>query len=156
MNNILLILSESPSFEGELSISLSCDDVQDTYSLCCSKSSPPISLVFHPDYDQKSGRVYWTRAIRKDIAEEIISAINNQMVSLIPTPIYGCDGTTYKLAITRGFNEVRLEWWCDLPQEWTFLQKSVKTLLRLADQKSILKESEGHRAVKKKKAASGK
>jgi hypothetical protein len=37
--------------------------------------------------------------------------------------IVGCDGATYTLTITSGFQEARFKWWCEPPAGWEGLAR---------------------------------
>jgi len=145
MNTLIIQLSEKPSFAGELVIQLCCcDEKNGAYILKCQKSPPPYDIVFHPKFDMQFGQLQWERKIKKEDTEKIIAAINSQKIGLSFKPVCGLDGTMFQLSVQGASNEVILKWFCYLPSEWSFLQDSIDLLLRLADQKSIIRESKKH------------
>ncbi|VWB92956.1 hypothetical protein BLA6860_04426 [Burkholderia lata] len=53
-----------------------------------------------------------------------------QEIQLPPLPPFaaGCDGVTYELDLTAGFNMTRLRWWGDLPEQWETLRDVVRMI----------------------------
>jgi len=52
-------------------------------------------------------------------------------VTLAPDTIIGLDGVDYDLTIRSGFNEVRLEWWLRLPEQWKAIEPAVERLKKM-------------------------
>lgn len=135
-----------------MGIYLVCEDEREgVYRLHCSKAPSPFEIAWHPKFDEKFCKLEWRRKISKQDAERIISIFNNQSVLLTPRAIWGKDGTTYKLVLSRGHHQVELTWWCHLPQEWAFLQDIPDTLLRIANEAAMLRESEKYYKEAEKK-----
>ena len=74
----------------------------------------------------------WEIPVSRDVALELLSDL--AAISLAPVPEYamGLDGTTYRLAIGRGWNEIVLRWWGRVPSQWQPIVPVLRRLVGLA------------------------
>jgi hypothetical protein len=147
----LLVLKETPSFQGELSIRLTEKHESDgpaKYFLICAKN-PPLNAgefsifasvlrrVVGQDRKEMTKSMNWQREVSPLEAKTITSILEHLIVTAVPESVEGLDGTTYTLRIKRGFNVVEFTWWGEPPARWQALGGLAKMLLKMADVASV-------------------
>jgi len=147
----LLVLTENPSFEGELSIRLREEHESEgraKFFLICQKD-PPLSKdefsifagvlgrVVGRNHEEITKCINWQREVPPLEAKTITTILEHQFATVVPERVEGLDGTTYTLLFKRGFNAVQFTWWCEPPARWQALGELAKTLLRIADVASV-------------------
>jgi hypothetical protein len=147
----LLVLKQTPSFEGELSIHLT--ERQESqgrarYFLICQKNPPLnegefsifaslLNRVVGRDLEEITKNMNWQREVPPLEAKTITTILEHLVATVAPESVQGLDGTTYTLLIKRGFNVAQFTWWCEPPAGWQALGELAKTLLKIADVASV-------------------
>ncbi len=82
------------------------------------------------------GPLFHQEKIEKTVSsshiEKILAKLADVKIPSIPQFSTGCDGTTYYLKLTHGFNSTSYKWWGAIPEEYQPLKYLCKTLLQLA------------------------
>jgi hypothetical protein len=70
--------------------------------------------------------------VDKERLEAILARLNAARVPLtVGTARLGCDGTSFELSVGDFFNNARIGWWQDLPEEWRELRPVIADLENL-------------------------
>jgi hypothetical protein len=147
----LLVLKETPSFEGELSMRLTEKHESEgraEYFLICQKNPPlnegefsifasVLRRVVGRDREEITKSMNWQREVPPLEAKTIATILEQLVPTVVPESVEGLDGTTYTLLIKRGFNVIQFTWWCEPPAGWQALGGLAKTLLKIADVASV-------------------
>lgn len=63
-----------------------------------------------------------------EAADAIYDQIRELRLPPLPPFAAGCDGVTYELDLTAGFNMTRLRWWGDIPEQWRALRDVIRMI----------------------------
>ncbi len=149
---LLLALKEKPSFAGELRVRLMEDydaEGRAKYFLVCQKMPPfnmeELALIVEvrgglvvDNCEEITEAMSWRREVSPTEVRDILDILEHRVISVVPEPIIGLDGTTYELLIERGFSKVQFTWWCEPPTGWKALGEVSKRLLSISDATSAL------------------
>jgi len=64
--------------------------------------------------------------------DHLLSELETARIPATPKWEMGCDGTSYELVLTRGFNAVIYRWWCEASKGYEPVVKFANELLKLA------------------------
>ena len=140
---IIVELKERPSFEGELNIRVTAEPDSPgkvKYALVCQKN-PPLneellddgSGISDTELEQIWAAICWQRELSSSEVGEITSLLQHEVVSILPEPLFGLDGTRYELLIESGIDRVQFSWWEESASGWKPLRNLSMMLLRMAD-----------------------
>lgn len=91
----------------------------------------PIKRLRHPRPYHPTLETAWTELDRTALTA-ILAGFSAIRIPLhVTNPDWGCDGTTYELAIGDYFWNTRIRWWNHLPDEWQELQAPLDELEKL-------------------------
>ncbi|KVK90358.1 hypothetical protein [Burkholderia cepacia] len=63
-----------------------------------------------------------------EAADAIYDQIRELRLPPLPPFAAGCDGVTYELDLTAGFNMTRLRWWGNIPEQWAALRDVIRMI----------------------------
>ncbi|HEX9059362.1 MAG TPA: hypothetical protein VF941_04215, partial [Clostridia bacterium] len=59
------------------------------------------------------------KEITEDFANEILNILGTLKISPLPEGCpFGCDGVSFKMKFGGLFHGIKIEWWCDGPENW--------------------------------------
>jgi len=74
----------------------------------------------------------WETQVSEAVVDELLSELGTIRLAPIPDFAMGLDGTTYRVAMNRGWNKLVVQWWGHVPTQWVQMVPFLRRVVALA------------------------